>query len=229
MSSRVFLFIAFIICAASLFVWMRGQPGEAVANEPPSNVEFSSDVEEAVTRTREPNSEKETIETQASRIEPEAPSVGADLDEPPEIENEYEARLTLDKSLEIAFSTNAVFAEIHRELTDGIDAEFPMLEGTYEDLGVNEQGFHQIYYVSLNGEEVNQWYDESGNLVAEEVLFPDTEGTLTRWYKPGSQSIERIRISEGNRQGMIEFDSTARPSSIGFWDGPVTMSFKIEE
>lgn len=232
MSLRAYLISAVIVAAASLFIWMKGQPGDVIANDQSVAQVSSDDLEpasETHSQTRGPSSEKEAVETQASRIEPQASSTESDLVETNESHGEYESRLTLDKSLEIAFSTNAVFAEIHRELTEGIDAEFPMVEGTFEDVGVNEQGFHQVYYVSLNGEEVNQWYDDSGNLIAEEISFTDGRATLTRWYKPDSRSIERIKISEGDRHGMIEFDSTARPSSIGFWDGPLTMSFKIED
>lgn len=220
---------AFILGVVSFIIWLKWSPSEQNAIDHHS-LGVSAEVEtfEPVAEIKKTQSVNEVVETRLEEFES-GSSLDPDETSASENSNAYEGRLTVDRSLELAFSTNAAFADIHRELTEGIDAEFPMLEGTFEELGINEQGFLHTTYISLNGEEVNQWYDENGNIVAEEINFPGGESSLTRWYKPESGSIEKVMVSGGEHYGLIEFDSTSRPIRIAFADPNANVKFDIEE
>jgi len=224
-----FIRALFILGVASFFVWFVWPSAGKKADQEEVFETVTEDIE-ADRAFQETGVTEEIGSTE--RAQEVAPSERRPANEPVHSDgnsDDYQSRLTLDRALEIAFNTHAGFADIHRELTEAIDAEFPVLEGTWEEIGINEQGYLQVSYLSLNGEEVNQWYDQDGHLVAEEVIFLEGETTLTRWYKADSQAIERVVISDGDRDGAIEFDSTSRPTAMAFRDGEKNMRFRIEE
>ena len=137
-------------------------------------------------------------------------------------------RLTLDRSLELAFAMNGNFESVYSELRESEGAAFPVFEGTLVDKGINNQGFHNIEYETPEGDFVNQWYSD-GKVIAEEVVFEDGETKLTRWYRPGTNILERVTYTTGKKVASIEYDTSSRPSAVNFWDGRKHVGFNVED
>lgn len=223
-SPKTALFIV-IVATLSWLIWSQREVKVELLHESDLGVEAFSEYDQpslqkkVVVKSPDRESTPEAV-TQESTEQPDESSEGDKYEE--------STRLTLDRSLELAFATSAVFERIHSELNQGVTAEFPMAYGTLVDIGINEQGLHQISYISEDGASVNQWY-ENDVLVAEEIIYEDSDTILTRWYKADSQTLERISYTDGDRAGQIEFDASAHPSAIGFQDGAKLLRFNIED